>query len=414
MGNLPQPLIIRNAKVLTPFRLVDHGVVVAQEGLLAYVGPESKVSFPKKGYVIDSQALYVAPGFIDIHVHGGGGGDALDASPQSLEKIALTHAAGGTTSLLLTTSTSPLSQIKEVLEVVENIHAGFKGAKILGVHLEGPYINPDYAGAQNSEFIREPCKEEYLPIIEKYSCIREVTFAPELPGGLELARQLKNRGIVASIGHSGASYQEVIAAIEAGCTHVTHMFSAMSGIKRIRGYRITGLIESTLLVDELTTEVIADGHHLPPSLLRLVVKAKGADKVSLVTDAIAAAGMGPGHYMLGGLEVLVDEDVPEEFEQVTSMSRYVAKLKDKSSFAGSVATMNKLVYNMLHLAGIPLLDAVKMATFNPARVLGARNIGILCPGAKADIVLFDEDLTILMTVVEGRVVYQNPDFQCGG
>jgi len=414
MGNPSQPLIICNAKVLTPFRSLDHGVVIAKERLLAYIGPQSKTSFPKKAYVIDAQGLYVAPGFIDIHVHGGGGGDTLDASLSSFRKITMTHAAGGTTSLLLTTLTAPLSQIKDALEIVEIVRSTEpKGAKILGVHLEGPYINPDYAGAQNPEFIREPRKEEYLPILKRYPCIRRVTFAPELPGGLELARELKNRRIVASIGHSGASYREVLAAIEAGCTHVTHMFSAMSGTKRIKGYRITGLIESTLLLDELTTELIADGHHLPPSLLKLVVKVKGFDKISLVTDAMAATGLGPGSYTLGGLKVLVERDTPEEFEQVPTINSYVAKVENRSSFAGSVATMNQLVYNMIHLADIPLLNAVKMATVNPARVLGVHDIGVLRSGTKADVVLFDENFTIMMTIVEGRIVYQNSEFQLG-
>ncbi len=406
-----RPLIIRNAKILTPFRLLNHGAIVVEEGMLSYVGPQFKASLPKNGRVIDARELYVAPGFIDIHVHGGGGGDALDASLSSLEKISLTHAAGGTTSLLLTTLTAPFSQITETLEVAENAYGtGSKGARLLGVHLEGPYINPDYAGAQNSEFIREPRKEEYLPLIKKYSCIKRVTFAPELPGALELARELKNRGILASIGHSGASYQEVLTAIEAGCTHVTHMFSAMSGMKRIKGYRITGLIESTLLLDELSTELIADGHHLPPSLLEFVVKSKGIDKISLVTDAMAATGLGPGYYTLGGLRVIVEGDVPKEFEQHPPINSYVAKLEDRSSFAGSVSTMNQLVYNMVHLAGVPLLNAVKMATFNPAKVLGAHDIGVLHPGAKADLVLFDDNLTIMVTIVAGRIVYQNPQF----
>ena len=406
-----RPLIVRNAEILTPFRLLNHGAIVAEEGMLSYVGSQFKASLPKNGRVIDARGLYAAPGFIDIHVHGGGGADTLDASLSSFEKITMAHAAGGTTSLLLTTLTAPLSQIKDALEVAENAYGiESKGARLLGVHLEGPYINLDYAGALNSKFIREPRKEEYLPLIKKYSCIRRVTFAPELPGALELARELKNRGIVASIGHSGASYQEVLAAIEAGCTHVTHMFSAMSGIKRISGYRITGLIESTLLLDALTTELIADGHHLPPSLLKLVVKAKGIDKISLVTDAMAATGMGPGSYTLGGLRVIVEGDVPKVFEQHPPINSYVAKLEDRSSFAGSVSTMNQLVYNMIHLADIPLLDAVKMATLNPAKALGVHDIGVLRPGAKADVVLFDKDLSIMMTIVGGRIVYQNPEF----
>ena len=402
---------IYNAKILTPLRFIPLGEVVTLEDQIVYVGPMKESSPPKNGKIFDAQGLYVAPGFIDIHVHGGGGKDVMDADPLSLAQIAATHAAGGTTSLLLTTSTAPLPRIRDALDAIEAAGRTAKTTtRILGAHLEGPYINPNYAGALNSEFIREPRKSEYLPILRKYRCIKRMTFAPELPGALELARELKSRGIVASIGHSGANYQEILKAIEVGCTHVTHMFSAMSGIKRIKGYRVTGIIESTLLLDELTTELIADGHHLPPSLLKLVVKSKGLDKVCLVTDAMAAAGLGPGNYTLGGLKVIVERDVPKTFEQIPPVNSYVARLEDRSAFAGSVATMNSLVHNIVRLGILPLQEAIKLVTISPAKILNLSHLGTLAPGAKADIVLFDEDLRVMMTIVDGRVVYLNPEF----
>ena len=403
-------LHIYNAQVITPFRLIEHGEVLIEQGRIVSVGAPTGVVPPKRDRgMIDAQGMYLSPGFVDIHVHGGGG-DVMDAKTSSLEAICRAHAAGGTTSLLLTTLTAPLPQIEEALAVIEDVRAQeFKGARILGVHLEGPYINPRYAGAQNPEFIREPREMDYLPLLDRHACIHRVTLAPEVNGGLDLTRRLHERGITVSIGHSGASYQEILAAIEAGCTHVTHMFCGMSGVTRAHGYRTSGVIESTLLLDELTTEVIADGHHLPPSLIRLLLKAKGTARVSLVTDAISATGLEPGEYTLGGLEILVEQAVPDSFE--TEPGGCVAKLSDRSAFAGSVSTMNRLVHHLVESVGIPLIDAVKMATINPGRVLGRYDIGVLQPEASGDIVIFDNSFTIMMTVVGGRIVYKNPAFE---
>lgn len=404
-------LKIYNAKVLTPFRVISPGEVIISGDRIEYVGATRDEGSHVADETLDAQGLYVAPGFVDIHVHGGGGGDAMDGDVKSIEAITATHAVGGTTSLLLTTLTAPFSRIVKALKAVEAaMQMDGHGARVLGAHLEGPYINPEYAGAQNPEFICNPQKEDYIPILNRYKCIKRVSFAPELPGALELAQELRRRGIVASIAHSGASYSNVLRAIEVGCSHVTHMFSGMSGIRRVSGYRVAGVVESTLLLDELTTELIADGHHLPPSLLKLVVKAKGVDRLSLVTDAIAAAGMGPGHYTLEGLKIVVEKEVPEVFEVEPPQNSYVAKLADRTAFAGSVATMDQLVRNMIRLGGVSLLDAVKMATFNPARIIGINDIGVLRPGARADVTLFNEDVAVVMTIVGGRIMYQSHGF----
>ena len=181
----------------------------------------------------------------------------------------------------------------------------------------------------------------------------------------------------------------------------------MSGLKRINSYRIPGVIESTLLLNELTTEIIADGHHLPPSLIRLIIKAKGIDKISLVTDAMSAAGLGSGKYSLGGLDVIVEDNIVKEFEVENQKGNYVAKLLTHDSFAGSVATMDQLIRNMVNLVGLSIQDTIKMATLNPARVLRIdTERGILFPGLKGDVVVFDENIKILMTVVEGKIIYK--------
>ncbi|HBT17205.1 MAG TPA: hypothetical protein DEB05_09655 [Firmicutes bacterium] len=282
------------------------------------------------------------------------------------------------------------------------------GAKLIGLHLEGPYLNLKQVGAQNPKYIIRPNPADYLPLFTEYSCIKRVSAAPEIPGGMKLGRELKKRGIIPSIAHSNAVYQEVLAAIENGYTHATHIFSGMSSVQRVEAYRVTGVLESVLLLDELTTEIIADGHHLPPSLIRLVLKSKGLDRVCLVTDAMSAAGLGPGDYNLGGLEVVVEDLVPEIFEIKTQKGNYVAKLSDRSAFASSVATMDRMIRNMVEFVGLNLPEAVRLATINPARMQKLdHQVGVIAKGMKADLTVFNTEVDILLTMVDGQVVYKN-------
>jgi N-acetylglucosamine-6-phosphate deacetylase len=399
---------LRRGVVLTPLRTLVGGTIVVEGDRIVAVSDKNTRLKPSC-HDIDVRDLYVAPGFIDLHVHGGGGRDVMEGSLEALEAIAVAHAEGGTTSWLATTLTAPQEQILAALSAIETAsQLPLKGAKILGAHLEGPYFNPEQAGAQNPAYLKLPCREEYETILNKFSCIKRVSVAPELPGGLELGAELKRRGILASIGHSNATYQEVLAAVEAGFSHVTHIYSGMSIIRRVKAYRVAGVLEATLLLDTLTTEMIADGHHLPPSLMRLVLKTKGTDRVCIVTDAIAPAGLGPGHYQLGGLEIVVESNVPDEYEICPAPNSYVAKLADRTAFAGSVARMNVLVHNLITLVGVPLAEAVKMATFVPARILGVTSErGLIAPGLKADLVVFDEQLNVHLTIVEGKIVYRS-------
>lgn len=398
----------KNARIITPMRVIDNGVLIVRQGKIFDVGPEDKVKISQEGEVIDVAGRYLAPGFIDIHLHGGGGADAMDATEEAMERISAVHAKGGTTSLVLTTLTAPMKKITEAVKVIESVKGKrLSGAEVLGAHIEGPYFSMEQRGAQNPKFLKEPEPEEYMKLLNESDCILRVSAAPELRGGLELGRELKRRKILASIGHTNATYQDILAAIEAGYTHVTHIYSGMSGVRRVNGYRISGVIESTLLLDELTTEIIADGHHLPPSLMRLVVKAKGLDKVSLVTDATRAAGLGPGRYSVGGLETIVEDEVTEGFEIPTEKGNYVVKLLTREAFAGSAALMNRCVRNMVKFVGLSIQDAVKMASINPAKLIGVdEEKGSLTKGKDADLVVFDEQVNIMMTVVGGRVVYK--------
>ncbi len=394
--------------VLTPLRVLNPGSVIVENGKIVAVS-EGRIKTDSAVREIDVSNLFVSPGFIDIHLHGGGGHDVMEGSVEALTSIAKAHAQGGTTAWLGTTLTAPNDQIRKALQAIEKTTESpvVSGARLLGAHLEGPYFSLEQAGAQNPAYLKEPNLGEFREFAKNFSCIKRVSAAPELPGALELGAELRRHGILSSIGHSNATYQEVVRAMEVGFSHVTHIYSGMSSVRRINAYRFSGVLEAALLLDDLTTEMIGDGHHLPPSLMKLVIKAKGTDRVCAITDATAAAGLGPGKYQLGGLDVVVEDIVADGYEARLQKGDYVAKLTDRSAFAGSVATMNRVVRNLVRLANVPLLDAIKMATWTPARMLGIANKrGLLAPGMNADLVVFDENFNVHTTIVEGKIVYQ--------
>ncbi|MQY58915.1 MAG: N-acetylglucosamine-6-phosphate deacetylase [Clostridia bacterium] len=401
-------IAFKNAKIITPVRIVDNGVLVVSSGKISYVGTQDEIKIPKNAKIINLTGKYLTPGFIDMHLHGGGGADTMNATEEAIEKISVAHAKGGTTSIVPTTTSAPIDDIIKTIKVIELAKERIlPGAQVLGAHIEGPYFSTEQKGAQNPKYLKEPRPEEYLKLLDEYDCILRVSAAPELEGGLELGRELRKRGIVASIAHTNATYEDILAAIDAGYTHVTHMYSGMSGLKRINAYRISGVIESALLLDELTTEVIADGHHLPPSLIKLIIKTKGLDKVSVITDAISAAKLGPGKYSVGGLDAIVEANVAKEFEIPEEEGNYVAKLLTRDAFAGSVTTMDRCVRNMVKFVGLSIQDAVKMATINPARIIGIDDKkGSLAEGKDADILILAEDVNVIMTMIGGRVAYE--------
>jgi N-acetylglucosamine-6-phosphate deacetylase len=401
-------LLVHNGRVITPLEVINEGEVLIENGLIKDVGKKGTLRCTSDVRKIDAAGAYVSPGFIDLHVHGGGGGDAMSGSTDELRAMARTHAAGGTTALLATTCTGDLEQIHDALDAIDTVigEADTTGARIIGAHVEGPYFSYEQRGAQNPAQLRNPRRDEYLKLIDKHPSVMRVSAAPELPGALELGRELLGRGIVASIAHSSATYRQVLEAVSAGYSHVTHIYSGMSRFERVNSYRVSGVLEAALLLDELTTEMIADGHHLPPSLMKLVLKTKGLNRVCLVTDAMSAAGLGPGNYSLGGMDVVVEGDIPECFEVLSQPDNFVAKLTDRTAFAGSVATMDRLVRNMVFLVGLSIQDAVKMATINPARMQGLhKRMGICAPGMLGDLVVFDNEINIQMTIVNGKVVF---------
>jgi N-acetylglucosamine-6-phosphate deacetylase len=312
----------------------------------------------------------------------------MDGTIEAVGQIAQYHALFGTTSMLATTTTDSLDRITKAVRATRRfIETGTAGANVIGIHLEGPYINSEERGAQNVEHVRSPSLLELRRILEESGdLVRIVTLAPEAKGALEIIAALRDRSIVASAGHSNATYAEMVSAIEAGITHVTHIFNGM----RKFHHREPGIVGAALTRQELTVSLIADGIHVHPSAVRLLFRAKGADDIVLISDAIRAAGMSDGSYDLGGLAVTVTNGV--------------CRLAS-GTLAGSTLTLNTALRNVVNFLGVPLSDALKMTSANPARVIGfGHSKGALEEGKDADIVILDEDLNVRNTIVRGRII----------
>lgn len=385
---------ITNGKVITPFKIIPNGTVLIEGGKITAVSAKDIAVDDVE--IIDADGHYISPGFIDIHVHGGGGYDFMDGDGEGFLKIAELHAQYGTTSMVPTTLTSEKEHLIETLNLYEQAHKNnTKGAQFLGLHLEGPYFAMNQRGAQDPRYIRDPDPEEYQEILQRADLIARWSAAPERNGAMEFGRYLREKGVLAAIAHTDAIYEEVVEAVENGYTLSTHLYSGMSGVTRKNAFRYAGVVESSLLMDEIDVEIIADGVHLPAPLLKLIYKVKGPYKTALITDAMRAAGMPEGESILGnkktGLRVIVEDNV--------------AKLPDKTAFAGSVATADRLVRNMVQMADVPLLHAVLMMSTTPARIMGVgERKGSLLAGMDADIVLFDDNIHIQKTIIGGTVL----------
>jgi N-acetylglucosamine-6-phosphate deacetylase len=390
-------LKIYNGHILTPHRIIKNGVLVAENGTITSIGT-SNIDVPN-ALEIDAKGCYIAPGFIDIHVHGGGGYDFMDGTVEAFLNIAKLHAQYGTTALYPTTLTSEKADLLTTLDNFEKAKAlNTEGGQLMGMHLEGPYIAKNQAGAQDPRYIRNPDPAEYEEILAYSNSIARWSAAPELEGALTFGRYLTDRGILAAYAHTDAIYEEIVLGYENGYRLATHLYSAMLGVTRRNTFRYAGAVEAAFLIDGMDVEIIADGIHLPPPLLQLVYKIKGADRIALITDAMRAAGTNVTESILGsrhnGLKVLVEDGV--------------AKLPDKTAFAGSIATADRLVRTMVKIADIPLLDAVKMITATPARIMGIdKQKGSLTIGKDADIVIFDDNIHVNVTIIKGNVVFKN-------
>ncbi|MBB5438379.1 N-acetylglucosamine-6-phosphate deacetylase [Pedobacter sp. AK017] len=388
-------LKIYNGKLITPYKTIQQGVLLIEDGKIVGL-QEGNADFPD-AHEINARGNYIAPGFIDLHIHGGGGHDFMDNTVEAFLGIAETHARYGTTAMCPTTLTSEKQDLLETLRIYEEAaQLNDKGAQFIGMHLEGPYFALSQRGAQDPRYIRDPDPAEYKEILAATRVIKRWSAAPELKGAIEFGKYLKTKGVLAAIAHTDAIYEEVLEAFENGYTLATHFYSGMSGVTRRECFRYAGVIESGYLIDEMDVEIIADGIHLPAPLLKLIYKIKGASRTALITDAMRAAGMPAGESTLGslknGLPVIIEDGV--------------AKLPDRSSFAGSVATADRLVRNMINMANVSIEEAVRMITKTPARIMGIEDIkGSLTPGKDADVVIFDQQINIQYTIVGGRVIY---------
>lgn len=391
-----QKLKIFNGNIITPNGILNNGCLLVEDGRILEVADRY---IEAEGFIgTDAEGQYVSPGFIDLHIHGGGGADFMDATPEAFITIASTHAQYGTTAMTPTTLTAEADGLFKALDAYASVKGSdYNGADLIGMHLEGPYFALNQRGAQDPRYIRNPNPEEYKHIISYFPHIVRWSAAPELPGALDFGRYLLSKGILPAIAHTDALYDDVVNAVDAGYSLATHLYSSMTGVVRKNLRRHAGVVESVFLIDELDAEIIADGVHLPAALLKLVKKIKGTEHTALITDAMRAAGMPPGDTVLGpingGLSVYSDGEV--------------AMLHDRSSFAGSVATADRLVRNMINLADVSLTDAVKMITETPARIMNiADKKGSLQKGKDADIIFFNNDIQVTTTIVKGKKVFE--------
>ena len=389
-------------------KAITNGYIVVPEGIfLGYVEWEggTVTAVGRSEYdgdaeeVYDACGKYVSAGFIDIHLHGAGGHDFMDGTEEAFLKATEMVLKHGATSVFPTTLASDNESLFRAFCIYDKVkNRPHKGAHMLGLHLEGPYFSYDMRGAQDPEYLRDPKPEEYLQILAASNEIKRVSVAPELNGALEFGRELRSRGILPSIAHSSALFEEAVEAFENGYTHVTHLYSCTSSVVRRNAFRYAGIVEAAYYIDDMTVEIITDGVHLPKSLLKLVYKLKGPEKTVLITDSMRAAGMPEGESVLGsldkGMKVIVEDGV--------------AKLPDRSAFAGSVATADRCVRTMYKTAGVPLHDAVRMMTLTPAQVMKVDDRkGELARGKDADIIIFDDNINIQHVFLSGEHILEN-------
>lgn len=366
---------IINGKILTPQGWLDEGSVLISDGKILEVTNSDLAVIGAK--VIDARGMYIVPGFVAMHVHGGGGHDFKEGTDEAFRTAVQAHLRYGATSIFPTLSSSSADEIRKAAEVCENLMAE-KKLPVHGLHLEGPYLNPKMAGNLFANSIKGLDKEEYTSLLEDLPCIKRWDISPELPGALEFAKYVKSKGIMLAVTHTEAEFELIREAYEAGFTHAAHFYNAMPGFHKRREYKYEGTVESVYLMDNMTVEVIADGMHLPSTILRLVYKLKGVENTCLVTDAVAYAAC--EHPNIDPNFIIEDG---------------VCKLADHSSLAGSLATMDKLVQTMVQKADIPLADAIRMASETPARLINiADRKGTLARGKDADILILDRKLNV--------------------
>ncbi|WP_169088856.1 N-acetylglucosamine-6-phosphate deacetylase [Paenibacillus sp. PL91] len=377
--------ILHNVQVVLHNKIVSSANVWISEGKIMRIDTGDLPILGEEHERIDGRGHLLVPGMIDVHIHGANGFDMMDGTEESIQEVSRACASSGCTSFLATSVSSTMEDLLEMIRSVKRAIGQEAGAKIAGIHLEGPYLNPKRKGMQNEKYLRHPNLEEMKMIFQEAgSLIKMVTIAPELPGGMDLISFLKEKGVVIAIAHSDATYEEAKQAFTAGASHVTHCFNGMRPIH----HRDPGLIVAAFEEKHVSLQAIVDNVHLHPAIIRLMHTLKGPEGMVLITDALQAMGMGDGNYIFGGHPVTVADGI--------------ARLED-GTLASSTVTMNEALRYTVEI-GISLIDAVQMASTTPANILGFQQKGEISTGFDADLVLLDDEFQVLWTMVGGQIL----------
>lgn len=386
-------MLIKNAKIITPEKVLDGYDLLTEAGIIKKIG--KNLHAPD---FIDAEGMYLTPGFVDIHTHGGYEADFMDSTTEAYTRALRFHTDNGTTTVVPTSCTAPKESIIAFIEFARKYVSSDSPYKsvVVGVHLEGPYLSVKNRGAQKLEELASPDKDDYSYILENADIIKSVTLSPELPGAAKMTEELTRLGILTSGGHDDGIYPEFMPAINAGMSHLTHHYCAMSDLRFKDGVRGVGLREYGLIEKRLTSELIADNRHIPPELAILIVNAKGADKVCVVSDSLRCAGqpIDSRLYKLG----------TGEGAQLVKIGDGVAVTEDGEKYAGSITPVRKMVKNLID-AGIPLTDAVKMGTLTPARIIGEdKRVGSIEVGKRANLCILDKSFNTIKVFLDGQAL----------
>ncbi len=386
-------MIIKNGNLVLPDRVMQHDLYIDGDRI-GGIG-----TYDADG-AIDASGLYVCPGFVDIHTHGGYCGDFMDATDEAFDKALCFHGENGTTTVLATSLTAPVADIEQMISKAKNYKRKGANAKIAGVHLEGPYLSYNKKGAQNETYLRVPDKDPYDFICRHADIVKTVTLAPELAGAAKMTEDLTRIGIKVCGGHDDGSKDDILPVIRAGLTHCTHLWCAMSTVAIRNGVRNVGLCELGLIRDDLTAEMIADNHHIPPELAQVIFKCKGADRLCLVSDSLRMAGMPED-----GTVYTLGSEADDRSLKIVIVGG-VAKLFEKDTFAGSIQPLRQMVKNLHEDCGFALCDVVKMASLTPARIIGEDStIGSIATGKKADLCILDKNFDLKYTIIDGKITF---------
>ena len=377
---------IVNGHILTPKGWLEGGSVIIEDNKIKAV---SNIDLHiVDAEIIDAKGCYVVPGGIDLHTHGGGGRDFIEGSEDAFRAAVNAHMKHGTTTIYPTLSSSTIPSIEAACQVCQKLMAE-ENSPVLGLHIEGSYINPKQAGAQNPVLIKAPLPDEYETLLNKYSCIKRWDVAPELQGSVEFITECRKHGVLTALTCTRATYEDVVAAHDAGLSHAAHFYNAMPVVYKEHEFKVPGTVESVYALQDMTVEVIADGIHVPPVMLNVVYQIKGVEKTALITDSLAYAAS-EGNVSSEPSVILEDG---------------VCKLADHSALAGSIATMDVLIRTCIHRAEIPMIDVFRMVSETPAKIMGIlRRKGSIEEGKDADIMMFDDDIDLTYVMQMGNVV----------